>query len=74
MFSITMENQVNVFGISQNLSWPLLRLCYCLHYDVTRVISDRGCELSKYGVPNIFPEFLIRLTFKLNSSKNTEPK
>ena len=41
-----MENQVNVFDISQNLSWPLLlRLCYCLHYDITRVISDRGCEL-----------------------------
>ena len=52
----------------------LLRLCYYLHYDVTKVISDRGCELSKYGVPNIFPEFLIRLTFKLNISKNSEPK
>ena len=74
MFSITMENQVNVFDISRNLSWPLLRLCYCLHYDVTKVISDRGCELSKYGVPNIFPEFLIRLTFELNISKKTEPK
>ena len=52
----------------------LLRLCYYLHYDVTKVISDQGCELSKYGVPNIFPEFLIRLTFKLNISKNSEPK
>ena len=52
----------------------LLLLCYYLHYDVTKVISDRGCELSKYGVPNIFPEFLIRLTFKLNIFKNTEPK
>ena len=48
--------------------------CYCLHYDVTRVISDRGYELSKYGVPNIFPEYLIRLTFELNISKKTEPK
>ena len=28
----------------------------------------------EYGVPNIFPEFLIRLTFKLNISKKTEPK
>ena len=74
MFSITMENQVNVFDISRNMSRPLLRLCYCLHYDVTRVISDRGCELSKYGVPNIFPEFLIRLTFELNISKKTESK
>ena len=39
-------NELNVFDISRNLSWPLLlRLCYCLHYDVTKVISDRGCEL-----------------------------
>ena len=27
-----------------------------------------------HGVPNIFPEYLIRLTFELNISKKTEPK
>ena len=69
-----MENQVNVFDISRNLSWPLL--CLVIVYTMTsrKVISDRGCELSKYGVPNIFPEYLIRLTFELNISKKTEPK
>ena len=48
---------------------------FVIVYTMTsQVISDRGCELSKYGVPNIFPEFLIRLTLKLNISKNSEPK
>ena len=27
-----------------------------------------------HGVPNIFPKYLIRLTFELNISKKTEPK
>ena len=69
-------NELNVFDISRNLSW-LLSFFSVIVYTMTSQrssLSDRGCELSKYGVPNIFPEFLIRLTFKLNISKNTEPK
>ena len=71
-------NELNVFDISRIFS----RIChgrssffFVIIYTMTsQVISDRGCELSKYGVPNIFPEFLIRLTFKLNIFKNSEPK
>ena len=52
-------NELNVFDISRNLSWPLslLRLCYCLHYDVTKVISDRGCELRNMEFQIYFPNF-----------------
>ena len=69
-------NELNVFDIS----WichgrSSFSFVFVIVYTMTsQVISDRGCELLKYGVPNIFPEFLIRLTFKLNISKNTEPK
>ena len=67
-------NELNVFDISWNLSWPLLRLCYCLHYDVTGHLSQIEAVNFETWSSKIFPEYLIRLTFKLNISKKTEPK
>ena len=69
-------NELNVFDISRICHGrSSFSFVFVIVYTMTsQVISDRGCELSKYGVPNIFPEFLIRLTFKLNISKNTKPK
>ena len=66
-------NELNVFDISWSWSWPLLRLCYCLLWSHKGHPRSR-LWTSKYGVPNIFHEFLIRLTFELNISKKTEPK
>ena len=51
-------NELNVFDISRIYHGrSLLRLCYYLHYDITNVISDRGCELRNMEFQIYFPNF-----------------
>ena len=60
-----MENQVNVFDISRNLSWPLLRLCYCLHYDVTKKPSLHSASAWLLADLNEFVGAWSFLTYQL---------